>query len=306
MNTNNNNRPQSTLIRNIDVALLRAFIAVIESGSMTAAAARLNVTQGAVSQQIKRLEDFLQKKLVNRKGAGLTASSDGERLFMHAQRLISLNDEVMGIMTAPEFKGLVRLGIPYDIVSPFAAPIMKSFAQAYPNVRLELALDSTKELKKSLSHGKIDLMLSTESHTPKGAERLIRNDLVWVGGLNGTSYQKTPLPLVPYNEDCLFRPAMLEALEKIGRDWVISDAVRNMDAIFAMLQADLGITALLETTVPHGIEVLGKEQGMPQLPEFFINLYMPANSDNSVVGELASHIREQFVAWRCPTTRMTA
>ena len=62
MNANNQDRPQSTLIRNIDVALLRAFVAVIESGSMTAAAARLNVTQGAVSQQIKRLEDFLQKK----------------------------------------------------------------------------------------------------------------------------------------------------------------------------------------------------------------------------------------------------
>ena len=301
-----NANTQQGLIRNIDVALLRAFVAVIESGSMTAAAARLNVTQGAVSQQIKRLEVFLQKKLVNRKGAGLAATADGERLFMHAQRLISLNDEVMGIMTAPEFKGSVRLGIPYDIVSPFAAPIMQSFAQAYPNVRLELALDSTKELKKSLSRGEIDLMLSTESHTPKGAERLIRNDLVWVGGLNGTSYTKSPLPLVMCNDDCLFRPAMVGALEKIGRDWVITDATRNMDATFAMLQADLGITALLETTVPNGIEVLGKEQDLPELPEFFINLYTPVNTDNTVVGELANHIREQFIAWRRPQALMTA
>jgi len=293
------------LTRNIDVALLRAFVAVLESGSMTMASAKLNVTQGAISQQIKRLEAFLQKKLVNRKGAGLSATVDGERLFLHAQRLIGLNDEVMGLMTAPEFTGVVRLGIPYDIVSPFAAPILQSFAQAYPRVRLELALDSTNDLKKSLARGDIDLMLSTESHTPKGAERLIRSDLVWAGAVNGTSYKRTPLPLILCNENCLFRPAMLAVLEKAGRDWNITDATRNMDATFAMLQADIGITALLETTVPSGIAVLGAEDGLPELPEFFINLYAPANGASPVVAELANNIREQFSMWRRSPTLAT-
>jgi len=302
MNANN----QHGLVRNIDVALLRAFVAVIESGSMTAAAAKLNVTQGAISQQIKRLEDFLLKPLVNRKGAGLAATVDGERLFLHAQRLISLNDEVMGLMTAPEFSGVVKLGIPYDIVSPFAAPILQSFAQAYPKVRLELALDSSEYLKKALSRGEIDLTLTTESHTPKGAERLIRNDLLWIGGQGGCSHTRTPLPLVLCNENCLFRPAMLDALKKSGQDWVITDATRNMDATFAMIQADLGITALLESTIPNGMIVLGQEDGLPELPEFFINLYTPANEGQTVVGELAQNIREHFTTWRRPQVMMTA
>lgn len=288
------------LIRNIDVALLRAFVAVIESGSMTAAAAKLNVTQGAVSQQIKRLEAFLQKSLVNRKGANLSSTPDGERLFLHAQRLISLNDEVMGLMTAPEFTGLVRLGIPYDIISPFVAPILQSFSQAYPNVRVELALDSSLVLKESLARGDIDLTLTTESHTPKGAERLIRNDLVWAGSANGSCHTRTPLPLVLCNENCMFRPVMLESLKKEGRDWTITDATRNMDATFAILQADIAITAMLESTVPCSVAVLGREEGLPDLPEFFINLYTPANSNNTVVGELAQNIREQFIVWRRP------
>ncbi|MBL4748669.1 MAG: LysR family transcriptional regulator [Magnetovibrio sp.] len=272
---------------------------------MTSAAAKLNVTQGAISQQIKRLEQFLQKPLVNRKGAGLVPTVDGERLFLHAQRLISLNDEVMGVMTAAEFSGVVRLGIPYDIVSPFAAPILKMFAQAYPNVRIELALDSTQSLKTALFRGEIDLTLTTETHSPKGAERLIRSNLVWVGGLNGVSHSRSPLPLVIVNEDCLFRPAMFEALKKKGRDWRLMDATRNMDATLAMLQADIGITALLESTVPNGIQVLSTEDGLPELPEFFINLYAPTNGGNALVEELANNIREQFVAWRRPQTIMT-
>jgi DNA-binding transcriptional LysR family regulator len=293
-----NSNERKSLIRNIDVALLRAFVSVVESGSMTVAAVKLNVTQGAVSQQIKRLEDFLQKKLVNRTGGMLSPTVDGERLFLHAQRLIGLNDEVMALMTAPEFTGLVRLGIPYDIISPFAAPILQSFAQAYPKVRLELELDSTHDLKKSLSRGAIDLMLSTETHTPKGAERLIRNNLVWIGGANGTSHKKTPLPLIVCNENCVFRTVMLEALERIGRDWTSTGATRNMDATFAMLQADIGITSLLETTVPNGFTVLGAEDGLPELPEFFINLYVPANGASPVVLELANNIRDQFSLWR--------
>jgi len=296
MNVNN----RSPSIRNIDVALLRAFVAVVESGSMTVASTKLNLTQGAISQQIKRLEDFLQKQLLHRKGGGLVATVDGERLALHAHRMIALNDEVIGLMTAPEFTGLVRLGMPYDVVSPFAAPILLRFSKAYPNVRLELALASTNELKKSLAHGDIDLTLTTESHTPKEAERLFSNDLVWVSAGAGNSHKDVPLSLVMCNDDCQFRPVMVNALKKAGRDWKLTDATRNMDATFAMLQADLGVTALLESTVPESITVLGEDSGLPRLPEFFINLYMSDNLEKDIIEELAQNIRDLFFIWRRP------
>lgn len=296
MDANNNN--QNRTIRNIDIALLRAFEAVAQNGSMTAAARVLNVTQGAISQQVKRLEELLGKPLLDRAGQGLRLTTSGERLLLHAQKLIALNDEVFGLMTAPEFSGVVRLGIPYDIVSPFAAPILKSFANAYPKVRVELSMEASEDLKKALLAREIDLTLTTEINTPKGAERLVRDELVWVGGVNGEAFLKEPLPVVLCNENCMFRPAMLNALEGAGRDWHLTSAMRNMDATLAMLQADLGVTAILESTVPSTAQVLSEAAGLPQLPEFFINLYVAKNVENRAGNELAQHIRDHFSMWR--------
>ena len=287
------------VLRDFDVALLRAFVAVAETGSMTQAAGHLHVTQGAVSQRIKRLEDFLQKQLFERGGKGLEPTLDGERLLAPAQRLIALNDDVFSMMTAPEFTGTVRLGVPYDIVMPFMAPILKSFAAEYPRVKVELELTASDELLASLAKGDIDLTLTTETHTPKGAERLIRTDLVWVGAPEGGVWRQDPIPLLSVNETCMFRMPMMRALEKAGRSWKIS-VTRNMDATYAVISADLAVTALLETTVPDYLKILGVEEGLPPLSEFFINLYAPSRGNNDIAAALAHHIRREFEAWRRP------
>jgi len=300
MNANEYNGPT----RNIDVALLRAFVAVAESGSMTVAAGRLHVTQGAISQQIKRLESFLQKQLFERSGQGLVATRDGERLFLHAGRMIALNDQVFSLITAAEFSGVVRLGIPYDIISPFAAPILKTFSHTYPKVSVELELGASRELKDLLAKGELDLILTTESHTPKGAEALLRNDLVWVGAQNGSAYTQHPLPVVLCNDNCMFRPVMLGALEAHDRDWRLTSAMRSMDATFAMVQADLAVTGVLESTVPSFVSVLGENEGLPALPVFYINLYTSVSGVNEVAAEFAQHIRDHFSTWRRPQKLM--
>ena len=287
------------ILRDFDIALLRAFVAVAESGSMTQAAAHLNVTQGAVSQRIKRLEDFLQKQLFERNGKGLETTLEGERLLAPAQRLIAMNDEMFSLMTAPEFTGTVRLGVPYDIIMPFIGPILKSFAQEYPRVNVELEMTSSDILLQALAKGDIDLTLTTENHTPKGAERLIRTDLVWAGVPGGGVWKHDPIPLLSVNEKCMFRLPMLRALEDAGRSWKIS-VTRNMDATYAMISADLAITALLESTVPDYLTILGEDDGLPALPEFFINLYTPKGGGNDVAAELAQHIRREFEGWRRP------
>ena len=301
MNANSDRLPA----RDIDTALLRAFVAVAESSSMTVAARRLNVTQGAVSQRIKRLEELLQKQLSDRSGAQLDTTIDGERLLFPAQKLIALNDEVFGLMTAPVFTGVVRMGIPYDIIFPFAGPVLKSFASAHPKVNVELEIGTSEDLKQALDKGDIDLTLTTENYTPKGSERLIHNELVWVGGRNGEAHKQNPAPLVVVNENCMFRLPMLRAMEAIGREWRVN-VTRNMDASFAMLSADLGITAILESTVPEFVEVLGKDSGLPALPEFYINLYTSASGANDIAAELAQHIRDQFSQWRKPPKLMVS
>ncbi|MFB0952671.1 MAG: LysR family transcriptional regulator [Rhodospirillales bacterium] len=140
-------------MRNIDVALARAFVTTAETGWMTAAGRLLNLTQGAVSQQTKRLEDLLQKELFDREHRQLTLTSEGERLLLHARSLIALNDEIWGLMSTSGFEGKVRLGVPTDIIRAFMPPILRSFNETWPNVQIDLVCDSSPRLLKQLADG---------------------------------------------------------------------------------------------------------------------------------------------------------
>jgi DNA-binding transcriptional LysR family regulator len=122
--------------RDIDIALLRAFVAVVETGSVTGAANLLNLTQAAVSQQVKRLEEVFGTELFERHHKRLVLKPNGERLMAHAQRMIALNDEVWGAMSAPAYEGEVRLGVPHDIVGTYLPPILRRFDKAWPRARV--------------------------------------------------------------------------------------------------------------------------------------------------------------------------
>jgi DNA-binding transcriptional LysR family regulator len=91
--------------RDIDVGLLRAFAAVAETGGVTSAARLLNLTQAAVSQQIRRLEEFFSLTLFDRQQRRLELTPTGERLLAYAQRILALNDEIWGVMSSPDFEG---------------------------------------------------------------------------------------------------------------------------------------------------------------------------------------------------------
>src|SRR5918998_6380758 len=150
------------MARNIDTALLRAFVGVAEAGGMTAAANLLNLTQAAVSQQIKRLEDAFEAQLFERDRRGLRLTGAGERLFGKAKRMLALNDEIWADMTTPIYEGEVRLGIPFDIVNSYLPPVLKSFAQAYPKIQISLDCQPSLLLLESLGAGDINLAVTTE------------------------------------------------------------------------------------------------------------------------------------------------
>lgn len=106
-----------SMARNLDTRLVRTFVAVADKASMTAAANVLHLTQGAVSQQIRRLEETLGRSLFERDRRGLRLTLSGERLFELAKRLLSQNDEIWAEMATSAVEGRVRLGVPPDLAA---------------------------------------------------------------------------------------------------------------------------------------------------------------------------------------------
>lgn len=283
---------------NLDIGLLRAFVAVVDAGGMTAATRTLNLTQAAVSQQIKRLEDTFGAELISRERRSMRLTAAGERLFGRAKRLLALNDEIWSDMTTPVYEGEVILGIPSDIVTTYLPTFLKGFKQAYPKVQITIKCTSSVNLLEQLHAGKLDLTLTTEMDCGPAGENLVRDRLVWVGARGGEAHRQRPLPVSIGCADCAFRAPIREVLHKAGIEWHSASEVTNTSAQVATAVADTAVMAVMASSVPNGLEVLGKESGLPPLPPFAVNLYLPKNGGTQIAQEMARQIRQAVAEQR--------
>lgn len=283
------------MARNLDLALLRTFVTVADRTSMTAAANALHLTQGAVSQQVRRLEDLFGAPLFDRGRRGLRLTASGERLLGKARRLLGLNDELWTDMTATAMEGEVRLGAPHDLVGSCLAPILKTYADAYPQVSVSLVCAPSPDLAGALVKGEIDLAIIEEPLGPSNGERLRVEQLVWAGARAGTAYLRRPLPVSLAAGTCAFRPAVLEALRDHGWAWRTVFENGGLGATTAIVRADLAVTAWLASMVPPGLDVLPADAGLPALPPFAISLHVPRSGARAATTELARHLRQALV-----------
>ena len=284
------------MFRDIDISLLRAFVAVVETGSVTGAARLLNRTQAAVSQQIKRLEELFGTELFQREHKRISLASDGERLLTHARRLLSLNDETWGMMTTPNFQGEVRMGVPIDLVARYMPSILRRFHSAWPHVRVSIETGNSDDLVAKLETGDLDLTLSTDLEAERPCETLYRDHLVWVGSQNGSAHLQRPLPIAIGGARCRFRPCVLEALREANIDWRNVIEITNEEAKNATVSAGISVTPLLLDSIPNNLAVIGPGHGLPELPDFDINLHLPRSGTNELAEELARHVRAEFAA----------
>lgn len=279
--------------RNLDLDLIRTFVAVADSGSMTVAANLLHMTQGAVSQQIKRLEDLLGCELFVRQTRKVGLSRRGEQFLANARRLLRLNDEIWAEMTAQPLRGALRVGVPHDLVTQLT-PAMKAFTEAHPQVDISLVCATSSELQEAIDGGRLDVSLVECVASEADGEVLRIESLVWVKGRDSNAWQKRPLPLSMVDERCVFRPIVLEALTNAGIAWRSVFENGNIEATAATVRAGLALTAWLRSTLPADVEPLTpKASGLPALPQFAICLRLPATVQPAAQ-EFARYARESI------------
>lgn len=282
------------MLRNLDVSLVRTFVAVAESGSMTAAANTLHVTQGAVSQQIKRLEESFGCSLFERDARRLELSLVGERFLGKARQLLRLNDEILADMNTRALAGALSIGVPYDLVGTHFPAIIKAFSDAHPSVEISLVCGTSPELDDALHNGTLDLAMVEEPAGANNGDCLRVEPLVWVGARGGSAWLKRPLPLSMVADSCAFRPVVLAALDEQRIAWRTVFESGNIEATTATVRSGLAVTAWLASTVPGDLEILGEEAGLPPLPQFAISLRLPTVAQPAAQ-EFARYVRGQMV-----------
>lgn len=162
----------------MDIAALKAFTAVADAGSFSAAAEQLFLTQPAISKRIAALESELDAKLFDRIGRTITLTEAGRALLPRAQHiLVELEDSVRAISNLTgEVHGTLRFATSHHIGLHRLPPALKRFTQEYPQVRLDIRFMDSEEACTAVEHGELELGIVT---LPPAPSANLTTEVVW-------------------------------------------------------------------------------------------------------------------------------
>jgi DNA-binding transcriptional LysR family regulator len=282
------------MIPNLDLDLLKTFIAIADSGSFTRAAGDVGRTQSAVSMQIRRLEDVVGRPVFLRDGRQNRLTSDGERLLDYARRIVRLNDEAVTAFTKPELTGTVRFGTPDDYADRFLPEILARFARTHPLVQVDVECRGSEQMIQLTGRGELDLALITCDFGMAPAEVVRTEPLAWVVSQRHCPHLQPVLPLAVAQVGCYWRRMVLETLDALDRPYRIAYASSNSNAVNAAVLTGLAVGVVPQLCVRPGMRLLTEDEGFPPLGEFDIGMVRAAAKSSSAVEALASHIKESL------------
>ena len=205
---------------NIPTDLLRTLVAVVDLRSFTKAAAKLGVTQPAVSAQIKRLQFLLGGDLFDRSVQGISLTPQGEMVVSYARRLLSINDQIVHISdNGPRPELVIRVGTPSEYIASILPGILAQFRERWPDVRFIVRTDFYDPLARQLRAGEIDLMIGLSMAPPHDARHSRPQEVVWVHSAATCLDRDRPVPLVSYGELCMYHQLTVKILQSAGLDW---------------------------------------------------------------------------------------
>lgn len=271
---------------------LRAFVAVVDAGSLTAAAPHVHRSQSALSMQIKKLEDAIGRPVLSRGPRLLELTASGHELLGHARRLLALHDEAVAALRGPALTGRVTLGVPDDYAVAYLAPVLRSFAARHAGVELTLVCEQSTLLIPKLQRGELDLAVVTRDRPQRGT-LLFHEPLVWVGAAQHEAWRREPLPIAVYEPGSQARRDALAALSAQGRRHRIVYNSSSLPGHVAAVESGLAVAVLTRCSVPPGLQILGERHGLPPLPAMAV---AALRSKASAGSPAAQALHEQLIA----------
>lgn len=274
---------------NIPTELLRTLIAVVDMRSFTKAAKSLNITQPAVSAQIKRLQCLLNTELFDKSAPGVSLTTAGEPVVDYARRLLAINDQIAFFSNRGAGE-TIRIGIPADYVGGVLALALVRFRARWPNLRFHIRTDGLDAHLRDLRQGEIDIVVDlSTTRALASARHQWSEQLVWACGPDTRLAEDGPVPLVTYGEICLSHRTAVSVLSAAGREFGVAFRASSIASLAAAVYAGFGFMPLIESRVrPLGLMIA--DNTLPPLPEIFCGIYTRDGGERSVLEELADGI----------------
>lgn len=275
----------------LPIESLETFQAVADTGSFTKAASTVHRTQSAVSMQMKRLEEVVERSLFKKVGREIRLTHSGEILLEHAHRILAAHNEAVAVFSRPELIGRVRFGCAEFYASRFLQSVLSGFRKAYPRIQVDIQSSLDHELHEWLQQGQLDLCLLEGT---EGGQVVHQEPVVWITARRGIAHEENPLPLAVYHEGCVYRKWALEALRKAGKHYWIAFVSPSISSILAAVSAGLAVAPVGASMLDDSLRVLGQESGFPLLPVSEMRLHRSRSADNELVDCFANYVMESF------------
>ncbi|CAM6306954.1 LysR family transcriptional regulator [Enterobacter cloacae] len=281
---------------NLDLDLLRTFVAVADLNTFAAAAAAVCRTQSAVSQQMQRLEQLVGKELFARHGRNKLLTEHGIQLLGYARKILRFNDEACMSLMFSNLQGVLTLGASDESADTILPFLLNRISSVYPKLALDVSVKRNAFMIEMLKENEVDLVVTTHRPGQFNCLTLRTSPTHWYCAAEYVLQQGEPVPLVLLDDPSPFRDMVLAALNEANIPWRLAYVASTLPAVRAAVKAGLGVTARPVEMMSPDLRVLGKSDGLPSLPDTEYLLCHNTSSNN----ELAKVVFEAMENYHNP------
>lgn len=289
-------------MQDLQLDWLRAFVAVVDAGSLSAAAGQVHRSQSAVSMQLKKLEQAAGCVLLLRSPRELALTAAGAELLPHARRVLAAHAAALDTLHAAEVSGQLRLGVPEDYAVAYLGNVLRDYVGRFPAVEINLVCEQSTALIRKVESGELDLAMVSRDEPERG-EYLFDETMVWVGDSQHAAWLRDPLPIALYELGSRARSAVLDAVEARQRAWRVVYSSPSVAGQLAAVHSGMAVAVLTACSLPAGIQVLGVEQGLPALPPLQVALIRSMHSQGARACDVMQQMILQALRQAGPTTK---
>jgi DNA-binding transcriptional LysR family regulator len=249
----------------LDLEAVQAFVLTADFKSFTRAAEAMDTTQSAVSLKIKRLEDGLGRKLLERTPRLVRLSADGNAFLEPARHLVAAHHGAVGSFGLEQRRLVV--GISHHIVGGELPMLLKRMSNAEPSLVLEMRVSTSREVLEDLERGTVDAaIVLRHDNRRRDGETILEEAFAWMAAPDFQHRTGEPLRLATQAEPCSVRSMAIDALNGAGIPWTEVFVGGGIATTGAAVSAGLAVAALGRRVAPRDAVDVGAKFGLPPLP----------------------------------------
>jgi DNA-binding transcriptional LysR family regulator len=249
--------------RTLDIDTVRAFTLVAELRSFTRAAQAAATTQSAVSLKLKRLEDQLTARLVERTPRSVRLTAAGASFLARARDLLAAHDRALAGVQPVDRR--LTIGINDHVAGPGLASLITRVNAFDPLLRLDVRIDSSLALFEKFDRGELDAVIVRREGNRRGGEYLLEDEFAWFAAANFHHKPGEKLRLAMLAAPCGVRAHAIRTLDRAKVKWVEAFTGGGVTAVVAAVTCGLAVAPLARRVAPPGTLDVGPALALPPL-----------------------------------------